>query len=79
MKDMLEKEIPRESARVTWLVIFLLAGGILVKGFFTLFVVGDLGMPTWDYRPIEDVPGESPYAIYETLPYPQHVRGEKGE
>ncbi len=77
--SMLEKDIPRESARFTWTVVFLLAGFILAKGFFTFFVVGDLGQPTWDYRPVRDVPGESPYAVYEKLPHPQHVRGEKGE
>jgi hypothetical protein len=38
-----------------------------------------MGQPTWDYRPILDVPAESPYAVYQRLPYPQHVRGAKGE
>ena len=34
---------------------------------------------TLHYRPVEDVPGESPYALYRVLPYPQHVKGPKGE
>ena len=67
------------SARLTWLTIILLTGFILAKGFFAFFVVGDLGQPTWDYRPVKDLPGESAYAIYPTLPYPQHVKGAKGE
>lgn len=68
-----------ESAGRTWVWVFLLVTFILFKGYFTFVVVGDLGQPTWDYRPVKDVPGESPYAIYEPLPYPQHIRGEKGE
>ena len=69
-----QKSTPR-----TWIWIVLLAGFILIKGHFTFRVVGDLGQPTWDYRPIKDVPAESPYAIYEPLPYPQHIKGKKGE
>ncbi|NTV32632.1 MAG: hypothetical protein HGA74_15495 [Deltaproteobacteria bacterium] len=75
----MEKAAPKESSFATWVVIFLLLIIILVKGFFSFFVVGDRGQPTWDYRPVKDVPGESPYAIYEPLPYPQHVKGQKGE
>ncbi len=73
------KPIPRESARLTWALVILLSAGILIKGFFAFFVVGDLGQPTWDYRPVKDVPGASPYAIYQKLPNPQHVRGAGGE
>jgi hypothetical protein len=69
----------KESSPSSWLVVILLVLGILVKGFFAFVVVGDQGQPTWDYRPVQDVPGESPYAIYEPLPYPQHIRGAKGE
>ena len=63
----------------TWLLIAALVALILSAGMFTMLVVGDRGQPTWDYRPVPDVPGESPYAVYEPLPYPQHVRGQKGE
>jgi hypothetical protein len=69
----------KESALLTWFVVLLMLGFILGKGFLSFYVVGDLGQPTWDYRPIPDLPGESPYAIYPSLPYPQHVRGAKGE
>lgn len=69
----------KESTFGTWVIIFLLLVWILGKGFFSFFVVGDRGQPTWDYRPVEDVPGESPYALYRVLPYPQHVKGPKGE
>lgn len=68
-----------ESAFKTWVVVCLLALGIVAKGFYAFFVIGDQGQPTWDYRPVADIPGESPYAIYEKLPNPQHVRGAKGE
>jgi hypothetical protein len=69
----------KESTFGTWVIIFLLLVWILGKGAFSFFVVGDRGQPTWDYRPVEDVPGESPYALYRVLPYPQHVKGPKGE
>ncbi len=69
----------KESTIATWVIITLLLAWILGKGFFSFFVVGDLGQPTWNYRPIKDVPGESPYAIYQVQPYPQHVKGAKGE
>jgi len=54
-------------------------GIILFKGFLSFFVVSDMGQPTWDYRPVKDVPAQSPYAQYQLLPHPQHVRGDKGE
>jgi len=71
--------VDHSSALKSWLVIFSLLALILGKGFFSFFVVSDMGQPTWDYRPILDVPAESPYAVYQRLPYPQHVRGAKGE
>jgi hypothetical protein len=67
------------SAFVTWIIVVLLLLLVLAQGVFSYVVVGDRGQPNWDYRPVKDVPGESPYAIYEPLPYPQHVRGQKGE
>ena len=69
----------KESSFVSWVIIFLILAVILVKGLFSFLVVGDLGQPTWDYRPIKDVPAESPYAVYELVPYPQHVKGAEGE
>lgn len=69
----------KESSFVSWVIIFLLLALILGKGLFSFLVVGDLGQPTWDYRPIKDVPAESPYAVYELAPYPQHVKGAEGE
>ena len=69
----------KESTWITWVVIVLLLVWILGKAFFSFFVVGDLGQPTWNYRSIKDVPGESPYAVYQVQPNPQHVKGTKGE
>ena len=75
----MEHSTHKESSLAAWVVIFFLLAIILAKGFFALFVVGDRGQPTWDYRPVKDVPGESPYAVYAPLPHPQHVKGQKGE
>lgn len=63
----------------TWTIIILMAAGILSQGFYAFMVIGDRGQPTWEYRPVKDIPGESPYANYRVLPYPQHVAGERGE
>ena len=69
----------QQSAVKTWIVVGLLLLWIFFKGGLAYFMIGDRGMPDWDYRPVKDVPGESPYAIYEALPHLQHVKGEKGE
>jgi len=69
----------RESSLRTWVWIFILVGIILFKGLLSFFVVSDKGQPDWDYRPVKDIPAESEYAAYQLLPYPQHVRGDKGE
>ena len=70
------------SAVRTWFLIMLMVGWVAFKGWLAYTVIGDLGQPDWDYRPILDVPGESAYAIgnpYHALPYAQHVRGELGK
>ena len=75
----MEETAHKESTLVTWVVILLCVLLILIQGLFAFSVVGDRGQPTWDYRPVKDVPGESPYAMYEKLPHPQHVKGADGE
>jgi hypothetical protein len=67
------------SALKTWVIILLILTFIVFKDGLSFYVVGDLGQPDWDYRPAKDVPGESGYAIYPSVPYPQHIRGAKGE
>jgi hypothetical protein len=62
-----------------WLILWLLLLFILLKGHFAHTVVGDLGQPAWDFGAVPDIPGESPYAIYPSLPDLQHVKGQKGE
>ncbi len=62
-----------------WKVVTALVMFILLKGLFSFLAVGDLGQPGWDYRPVADVPGASPYAVYEPLPHPQHIKGASGE
>ena len=75
----MKEKSANESVKKTWLVILICVGVILLQGFLAFFVVGNKGQPDWDYRSVKDVPGESPYAIYEKLPHGQHVRGAKGE
>ena len=67
------------SALKTYIVIVAVVALILFKGALALVMVGDQGQPDWDYRPILDVPAESPYAVYQPLPYPQHIIGAEGE
>ena len=68
-----------ESIKRTWFWLTVMVSVILFKGFMALFVVSDMGQPTWAYRPVQDVPAASAYAQYQLLPYSQHVRGMKGE
>ncbi len=70
------------SAIKTYFLIVVMVGWVVFKGWLAYTVIGDLGQPDWDYRPIMDVPGESAYAIdkpYHALPYGQHVRGKLGK
>lgn len=70
------------SAFKTWLFILFFVAIVAFKGWLAYTLIGDLGQPDWDYRPIKDVPGESPYAIsdpYYALPYAQHVLGDQGQ
>jgi hypothetical protein len=69
------------SASKTWLLILFFVAIVTFQGWLAYTLIGDRGQPDWDYRPIKDVPGASPYAIadpYHPLPYPQHVMGEQG-
>jgi hypothetical protein len=75
----MEKRHRKEASVALWLVIWLLMLGILLQGHFAFKVVGDVGSPTWDYGIVQDVPGQSPYAMYPLLPDPQHIKGKKGE
>ena len=68
-----------ESLFRTWGWLGIMLGIILFKGFLAFTVVSDMGQPTWAYRPVKDVPAESPYAVYHRLPSSQHVRGAGGE
>lgn len=63
----------------TWMIIALLVVYFLGFSLFSYRVVGNSGQPNWDLGIEKDVPAQSPYSIYKKLPYPQHIRGEKGE
>jgi len=69
----------KASLSKTWTVIVLLVLLILSLGAISYRLVGDRGQPDWDYRPVKDVPGESAYSLYAPLPFPQHVRGDRGK
>lgn len=63
----------------TWLWIIVMIGIILGVGYFAFIVVADKGKPTWDYRPVNNLPSETPYGIYKNNPFGQHVRGKEGK
>jgi hypothetical protein len=75
----MEHTAQRETNVTTWFIIFLLLLIIAFKGALAYFLIGDRGQPGWDYRPVADVPGESPYAIYEFFHFPQHVKGHESD
>jgi hypothetical protein len=66
------------SALKTWALVAAMVAIVFFQGWLAYTVIGDLGQPDWDYRPVADVPGESPYALYAPVPHPQHVRAEPG-
>ena len=68
-----------ESVFATWIFIFILTSVFALTSYLAYTVIGDAGQPGWRYGTVRDVPAESPYAIYQKLPHPQHVRGTKGE
>ena len=68
-----------ESVIATWIVILVLTSLFVITSFLAYKVVGNAGQPTWRYGIVPDVPAESPYAVYQKVPYPQHVKGAKGE
>ncbi len=68
-----------ESVFATWVFIFILTSIFVITSFLAYTVIGDAGQPTWRYGIVRDVPAESPYAVYPKVPYPQHVKGTKGE
>ncbi len=68
-----------ESVIATWVFIFILTSIFAITSFLAYTVIGDAGQPTWRYGTVRDVPAESPYAVYPKVPYPQHVKGAKGE
>ena len=66
----------------TWFLVLLMVGWVFFKGWLAYTVIGNLGQPDWDFRPIQDVPGESIYTIgepYHPLPFSQHVQGQQGK
>jgi hypothetical protein len=66
------------SSVKTWALVVAMVGIVFFQGWLAWTVIGDLGMPDWDYRPTPDVPGESRYALYPPVPHPQHVLGLHG-
>jgi hypothetical protein len=56
-----ENQVRIEKVK-TWLIVFLMAAGILGYGIIVYLTVGDKGPPAWRYGAIADVPGESPFS-----------------
>ena len=69
----------KDTVAATWIWIIALFCIILGVGFFSFSVVSDKGQPSWDFRPVKSLPSESPNAVYQKLPFPQHIKGKGGE
>jgi hypothetical protein len=67
-----------QSVFRTWMLIIGFALWFLAYSALAYFAIGDKGPPNWDLVTVSDTPASSPYAVYQPLPYPQHVRGERG-
>lgn len=46
----------------TWIIVLLMAVGILTYGLVVYTTIGDRGTPGWSYGSVADVPGESPFS-----------------
>lgn len=67
------------SRHKSWMIILGLVLIVAFQGWLCIRLIGDRGMPDWDYRPIQDVPGESAYTLtapYQPRPTQQHVQAE---
>ena len=62
----------------SWVVVLLCVAIVFLQGLFAFYIVGNPEHEEWDFRPVKDVPGQSPYAVYEKLPHGQHIRGAEG-
>lgn len=71
--------LQKESSLGIWILIAGLFCYFLAYSGLVYFAIGDKGPPDWDFGTVRDVPAESPYALYDRLPHPQHVRGMRGE
>ena len=69
----------KDTVAITWIWITAIVILILAIGLFSFFIVSDKGNATWDYRPVKSLPSESPDAVYQKLPFPQHIRGKGGK
>ena len=73
---MIRNFLPSNKA---WMILLGLILIVAVQGWFTYRVIGDRGMPDWNYKVMQDVPGESVYTLttpYHPLPTQQHVQFE---
>ena len=57
------------SAIKTWLFVLFFVAIVFFQGWLAFTVIGDLGQPDWDYRPIKDVPAESAFAWQVRRPW----------
>jgi len=63
----------------TWIWIIVILMMIFGASIFTFYAVSHKGDLSWDYRPVQSLPASSPYAEYQKLPFPQHIKGRRGE
>jgi hypothetical protein len=69
----------QESILRTWVFVLFLTVAFLLYSVYAYQLIANRDMPTWDFGVVEDIPAASPYAMYAKLPYPQHVKGSKGD
>lgn len=68
----------KDTIWFTWLHIIAMVAVILGIGYFAFIVVSDKGIPSWDYRPVKNIPSESVFGTYKENPAGQHVSGKEG-
>jgi hypothetical protein len=57
----------------SWLAVVGIAIAFLLWGWLVYVMVGDKGVPIWNFGEVEDIPGQSPYSTHQTKQFPSLV------
>ncbi|OPY67399.1 MAG: hypothetical protein A4E57_02336 [Syntrophorhabdaceae bacterium PtaU1.Bin034] len=69
----------RKGSLILWLLVCGVSLAFAIYGLIIFLVIGDKGVPAWDFGVVEDTPGKSEYSTFSgngmAVPEEQHVAG----